>query len=177
MPAQHCERAPSGADAKTGVEIPDKLLQAVAYFVKTLAVPVRRNDKDVIQGRRLFYQTGCAACHTPTFTTGQDEDFPELSQQKIWPYTDLLLHDMGDGLADNRPDFVATGKEWRTPPLWGIGMMKQLSGAIRYLHDGRARSIAEAILWHGGEGQAAKNAFIDLDKVEREALVAFVKSL
>ncbi len=179
MPDQHCEAAPSGADPKTGVEIPDKFLTAVDFFVKALGVPTRRKPQDaqVQQGRNLFYQSGCPACHTPSFTTGDDADLPELNQQTIWPYTDLLLHDMGAGLADQRPDFAATGQEWRTPPLWAIGLMKRTTGAVRYLHDGRARSIAEAILWHGGEGKTARTAFMQLSADEREALVAFVKDL
>ncbi len=177
------DRAVSGADAHSGVEIPDKLLEPVAFFVKGLGVPARRlalskEEQTLLQqGRAAFHQSGCSACHTPSFTTGEDPQFPELSGQTIWPYTDLLLHDMGEGLADNRPDFAATGREWRTPPLWGIGMTAQVVGAERYLHDGRARSIAEAILWHGGEGEQAKKAFMQLDKTARKALVAFIRSL
>ena len=100
-----------------------------------------------------------------------------LGNQKIWPYTDLLLHDMGDALADNRPTGVATGREWRTAPLWGIGLTKTVSGHTYFLHDGRARNVTEAILWHGGEAENARDAFAGLGKVDREKLVAFVNSL
>ncbi|HIQ41075.1 MAG TPA: c-type cytochrome, partial [Sulfurivirga caldicuralii] len=142
-------------------------------------VPERRNhDKEsVIAGRRLFYEIGCAACHYPSFKTGYDEDYPHLSNQVIWPYTDLLLHDMGKGLADGRPDYLASGSEWRTPPLWGIGLSKQVNGAQNFLHDGRARTVEEAILWHGGEAEQVKQRFIRLDKKEREKLIEFVNSL
>ncbi|MGL5008803.1 MAG: di-heme oxidoredictase family protein, partial [Paracoccaceae bacterium] len=97
--------------------------------------------------------------------------------QLIWPYTDLLLHDMGEGLADNRPEGRATGREWRTPPLWGIGLTAQVSGQTEFLHDGRARSLLEAILWHGGEAQAARDAVVAMPAADREALVAFLESL
>lgn len=179
MPAQRCERVISGADPQTGVEIPDKLLEPVAFFVKGLGVPARRDadDPNIRQGRALFHQTGCAACHTPSHTTGLDPEFPELSGQTLWPYTDLLLHDLGEGLADGRPDFAASGREWRTPPLWGVGLTEKVSGVARLLHDGRARGVAEAILWHGGEAQSARMAFLQLDHAARAALVAFVNDL
>ncbi len=120
---------------------------------------------------------GCAGCHTPSHTTGIVEGQPQLSNQRIWPYTDLLLHDMGEGLADNRPEGVADGREWRTAPLWGIGLTQTVSGHTFFLHDGRARNVEEAILWHGGEAQAARDAYAALSKEEREALLAFVNSL
>jgi len=125
----------------------------------------------------LFYQLGCQSCHLPSFTTGTVEGQPHLSNQKIWPYTDLLLHDMGEGLADNRPEGMADGREWRTPPLWGIGLTETVSGHTFFLHDGRARSIQEAILWHGGEAQASRDRYAALSKAERDALHTFVNSL
>ena len=134
------------------------------------------DDPQVAQGAKLFLSAGSAACHTPQYVTGES-DIPALSHQTIYPYTDLLLHDMGDGLADNRPDFLATGREWRTPPLWGLGLIETVNGHTRLLHDGRARSIAEAILWHGGEGEKARDNFIGLSQQERAALIAFLNSL
>jgi CxxC motif-containing protein (DUF1111 family) len=107
----------------------------------------------------------------------RSERWPELSGQTIHPYTDLLLHDMGPGLADGRPDFLATGSEWRTPPLWGLGLMQPIDGYLFLMHDGRARGFAEAILWHGGQGQQAADAFKAASKTDREALVAFLSSL
>ena len=122
-------------------------------------------------------EAGCVACHTPKWTTGDDPDLPELSDQTIWPYTDMLLHDMGPDLADGRPDFAASGTEWRTPPLWGVGLIPLVNLHNRLLHDGRARGVAEAVLWHGGEGQASRDAFVALTASERKALVRFVESL
>ena len=173
-----CLQAINGND-KDGVEIPDNRLYPVASFIRHLAVPKRRNAEDpqVMRGRSQFYQMGCGSCHTPSFTTGVVEGQPELSNQKIYPYTDLLLHDMGEGLADGRPDFEATGREWKTLPLWGIGLQKQVSGVVRLMHDGRARSVEEAILWHGGEAEVAKDRFVMADEADRMALLAFVDSL
>ena len=121
-------------------------------------------------------KAGCAACHSPRHNTGKHE-VPALSGQVIFPYTDLLLHDMGEGLADGRPDFLADGREWRTPPLWGIGLVDNVNNHTRFLHDGRARSIEEAILWHGGEGAAAKDAFRNYTSEQRDALLRFLNSL
>jgi len=111
------------------------------------------------------------------FTTGNSVLYPELSQQTIRPYTDLLLHDMGEGLSDNRPDYEATGSEWRTPPLWGIGLVEKVNKHTRFLHDGRARNLSEAILWHGGEANESKTSFIEMPKDDRKALLAFLNSL
>jgi CxxC motif-containing protein (DUF1111 family) len=160
-------------------EISEEDLKDVEIYSKILAVPKRRNitDPDVQKGQVLFKQINCTACHTESYVTGVDRDFPENSNQKIFPYTDLLLHDMGEGLADNRPDFDASGTEWRTPPLWGIGLFKQVNGHTRYLHDGRARNIQEAILWHDGEAQNSKSAFVKLSKNERQQVLKFLESL
>jgi CxxC motif-containing protein (DUF1111 family) len=125
----------------------------------------------------LFAQAKCAACHVPELRTGEVPGQPALSGQSIRPYTDLLLHDMGEALADNRPDFEASGREWRTPPLWGIGLTQTVNGNVNYLHDGRARTLVEAILWHGGEAAASREAFKAMARAEREALLRFLESL
>jgi len=173
-----CINEITGNDSE-GTEVSQKQLELFVNFTKNLAVPERRNPnkESVIAGRSLFYKIGCAACHHPSFKTGDDKNYPHLANQIIWPYTDLLLHDMGEGLADGRPDYLATGSEWRTPPLWGIGLSKQVNGAQNFLHDGRARSIEEAIIWHGGEAEQVKQKFIKLDKMQREKLIEFVNSL
>jgi len=160
-------------------EIPDSLMNSVVFYVRTLAVPARRNvtDADVSAGEKLFTQINCSGCHKPTVYTGVNTNYPTLSNQRIHPYTDLLLHDMGDGLADGRSDFLADGREWRTSPLWGIGLFQKTNGTPFYLHDGRARTLEEAILWHGGEAEKSKQAFIQLTTTERKSLVSFLKSL
>jgi len=159
-------------------EIDDDFLQGATFYTQSLAVPARR-DWDlpqVQQGEKLFQDAGCAKCHRPSFTTGHAE-FDFLSGQQIFAYTDLLLHDMGEGLADNRPDYAASGREWRTPPLWGIGLTELVNGHTDFLHDGRARNLTEAILWHGGEGETAKERFRTMSKNDRNALLAFLRSL
>jgi CxxC motif-containing protein (DUF1111 family) len=125
----------------------------------------------------LFAKSGCAACHRPTFKTGDVPNAPWLSNQTIHPFTDMLLHDMGPDLADGRPDFEASGTEWRTPPLWGIGLQRAVNGHTRFMHDGRARDTSEAILWHGGEAERARDAYRKMSKIEREALLEFLDSL
>ncbi len=162
-----------------GKEISDSSLYAVAYYIKSLSVPGRRNasDPDVKKGKQLFIGIGCNKCHVPMQKTQADMAFPELSNQTIFPYTDLLLHDMGSGLADNRPDYRATGTEWRTSPLWGIGLTGTVNGHNNFLHDGRARSLVEAIMWHGGEAGNAQNSFRNLPKSDRDALLKFLGSL
>jgi CxxC motif-containing protein (DUF1111 family) len=130
-----------------------------------------------LRGKKLFYEVGCSACHRPKFVTNRLPDRPEQSFQLIWPYTDLLLHDMGAGLADYRPEGRASGTEWRTAPLWGIGRTKQVSGHSYFLHDGRARTLLEAVLWHGGEAETAKYKVTQMPKSERDALIKFLESL
>jgi len=170
-----CQQAPDGGQP----EITGAILDKVLFYLKTLGVPARRDtdDPEVLHGERLFKRAGCAACHTPVQHTGDVPGLPELSQQTIQPFTDLLLHDMGSGLADHRTDFAASGQEWRTPPLWGIGLLETVNGHTRLLHDGRARNVAEAILWHGGEAGAARDQFIQMTADERAALVRFINSL
>ena len=173
-PQVDCQAAPNGG----APELTDDRLNKVTFYNRTLAVPAMRNldDPPVAAGAELFRSGGCAVCHTPNYVTGES-DIPALSRQTIYPYTDLLLHDMGDGLADHRPDFRADGREWRTPPLWGLGLIETVNGHTRLLHDGRARNLAEAILWHGGEAAASRESFRILDREEREALIAFLNSL
>ena len=173
-----CLSITDGNDAE-GIELPDDLLQLVINFNRDLAPPLRRNsqNKNVLAGRELFYKSGCQQCHNPSFKTQKSTDSPHLSEQTIWPYSDFLLHDMGSDLADGRPDFLATGNEWRTAPLWGIGLLSQVNGSTVLLHDGRARSVEEAILWHGGEAESAKANFITLAKKDRARLIKFVNSL
>jgi CxxC motif-containing protein (DUF1111 family) len=177
-----CLAAPRGARGKTP-EIDDRTLSDVIFYQSTLAPAARRNvdDKQVLRGAALFAQAQCSACHRPSYTTGAPP-FPRLSSAKvqnlkIWPYTDLLLHDMGPDLADGRPDYAANGQQWKTPPLWGVGLVHDVNGHRRLLHDGRAHGVLEAILWHGGEAKAAKSQVLHLSARDRQALVAFVESL
>ena len=175
-----CSMAITGADEhRGGVEIAMETLEQTTFYTQTLGVPARRDHDDPIvrQGRQLFRDANCSGCHTPGFTTSEVYDMPELAGQTIFPYTDLLLHDMGDGLADNRPDFLANGNEWRTPPLWGIGLVKTVNKHQFFLHDGRARGFAEAILWHGGEAAASRDKFKAMSADERAALIRFLESL
>ena len=171
----NCQEQPSGGEP----EIEQDLFDKVVLYTSLLAVPMRRDidEPQVVNGKRLFGEIGCDTCHTPTHVTGSNTTFIEVAQQKIWPYTDLLLHDMGEGLADELQGFEAKGVEWRTPPLWGIGLVEKVNRHTRFLHDGRARSLAEAILWHDGEAQNAKELFKDLPLEDREALLSFVRSL
>ena len=151
----------------------------VFFYSRHLAVPARRDvdDPQVLAGKRLFHETGCIGCHTPKLATRTDWPDKTLASQLIWPYTDLLLHDMGEGLADNRPDGRASGQEWRTPPLWGIGLTETVNGHTQFLHDGRARSLLEAILWHGGEAETARKAVEEMPAKDRAALIRFLESL
>ena len=159
-------------------EIPDDRLAQVVFYTQTLAVPAMRNidDPQVARGAKLFAKAGCNVCHTPSHTTGE-HPIGAVSHQTIYPYTDLLLHDMGDGLADGATDFGASGREWRTPPLWGIGLVKTVNGHTMFLHDGRARNLLEAIMWHGGEAEKSKEKFEGFTKEERDALIKFLESL
>ena len=175
----NCLQAVNGND-KEGVEINEKLLQQVTFFVQHIGVPSAakpKNKRRYQLGKKLFAKLDCVVCHTPSYTTKKSSQFPALSEQKIWPYTDLLLHDMGEALADGRTDFLANGREWKTPPLWGIGLSKQVNGSQLLLHDGRARSVEEAIIWHSGEAQSSKLKFTRLSQSQRQALIYFVESL
>jgi len=160
-------------------ELPPALLDPVSFYTQALAVPARRNVNDprVREGELLFTRIGCDGCHSPDLETGEYPALPALSHLTIHPYTDLLLHDMGEGLADGRPDFKAGARDWRTAPLWGVGLARNVNGNELYLHDGRARTLAEAILWHGGEAEPSREAFRTMARSEREALLAFLRSL
>lgn len=175
-----CLAAPHGdVPAMDGIEAGTRMFDLLVFYARNLGVPARRrvDDPQVLEGKRLFYESHCTACHVPKFVTRRDSIGKEQSFQLIWPYTDLLLHDMGEGLADHRPEGNATGREWRTPPLWGIGLTETVSSHTLFLHDGRARSLLEAILWHGGEAEAAKQRVMMMTREEREALLAFLDSL
>lgn len=170
-----CRQAPAGGEP----EISDEILDFVEFYAKTLAVPARRGAADaaVRRGEQLFHDARCGLCHAPRHKTGRMEGFPELSEQEIYPYTDLLLHDMGEGLSDGRPEFEAAGAEWRTPPLWGIGLVSAVNGHTFFLHDGRARNLMEAVLWHGGEAENSRLRVLNMNARERAELLAFLNSL
>lgn len=179
--AINCFAQPNGNGGENGElpELENKDLEQVVFYLKALAIPQARNldDPQVQHGKKVFKEINCSACHNPSFTTGSIADMPQLSNQKIYPYTDLLLHDMGEDLADNRPDHLATGREWRTPPLWALSLVEDVSGHSTLLHDGRARNMTEAIIWHGGEARTARGEFLDLNQSDREALLAFLKAI
>ncbi|KAF1031345.1 MAG: hypothetical protein GAK37_00849 [Pseudomonas sp.] len=174
-----CKQAPNGNGPDGEPEVSDNILRLVLFYTRNLAVPARRDvgAPQVLAGKNLFYQAGCQGCHTPQFTTAPDAAEPELANQVIRPYTDLLLHDMGEGLADNRSEFKAGGRDWRTPPLWGIGLTQAVNGHTQFLHDGRARNLMEAVLWHDGEARAAQQHVLSFDAGQRAALLAFLNSL
>jgi CxxC motif-containing protein (DUF1111 family) len=178
-----CFQLPTGEGryaASNEPEVPDALLDLVAFYAANLGVPRRRDvgDPQVLRGKEIFNEIGCVGCHRPNFLTRDHETVsPSHRRQLIWPYTDLLLHDMGEDLADNRPQGSASGREWRTPPLWGIGLTQQVSGHTQFLHDGRARNLTEAVLWHGGEALAARDAFAAKSADARADLIRFLESL
>nr|WP_226935289.1 di-heme oxidoredictase family protein [Pseudogemmobacter faecipullorum] len=176
-----CRRAEHGQEAgiRDGLEVDAASLDLVSFYARNLGVPARGDvdDPQVLRGKAVFYDLRCTACHQPKFVTDRLQDQPEQSFQLIWPYTDLLLHDMGEGLADHRPEGRAEGREWRTAPLWGIGMTAKVSGHTQFLHDGRARNLLEAVLWHGGEAAPARDGVITLPASDRNALIRFLESL
>lgn len=175
-----CLAMPNGVQERLGsAEAPPPVMDLVTFYSQNLAVPARRDlDKpDVLAGKKLFYDMGCISCHTPKFVTRRGTPNKAQAFQLIWPYADFLLHDMGPGLADGQAVGEATGSEWRTPPLWGIGLTQTVNGNSFFLHDGRARTLTEAILWHGGEGQKARDRFAAADAADRDALVKFLESL
>jgi CxxC motif-containing protein (DUF1111 family) len=175
-----CRAMPDGVQERLGdTEAPDPVLDLVTFYSQNLAVPARRDmgKPEVLRGKQVFYEAGCASCHTPKFVTSRDAPNKAQKFQLIWPHSDFLLHDMGEGLADGQQVGDATGSEWRTPPLWGIGLTKTVNGHTFFLHDGRARNLTEAILWHGGEAQAARDRFAGLPQADRDALIKFLESL
>ena len=160
------------------VDVSRVQLDGTAFFLATLAVPAAApRDGTARRGRALFDDFGCASCHTPALVTGNTHPIAHLHDQTIHPYTDLLLHDVGDDLTDARRDFLADGLEWRTPPLWGLGLTLLVAPDAGFLHDGRARTVAEAILWHGGEAHASREAFRLASREDRDALLAFLATL
>ncbi|MEE8307183.1 MAG: di-heme oxidoredictase family protein, partial [Gammaproteobacteria bacterium] len=181
-PADNCPAAQESClqVARLHPEKPEfrpEFFDQLVRYLQLLAVPAQRNAENVQVGQALFAASACVNCHLPTLVTGPNDKFPELAEQTIHPYSDLLLHDMGSGLADNRSDYLANGREWRTPPLWGIGLSETITGHSTYLHDGRARSLSEAIIWHGGEAAAAREAFLKMRSADRLELLAFLASL
>jgi CxxC motif-containing protein (DUF1111 family) len=169
-----CLHAASGRQP----EIDDSDLATLVSYMAAIAPPAPRKQGAIDErGGALFGDIGCAACHVPNLTTGRDAAFPQLSNRTIHPYTDLLLHDMGEGLSDGRPDFEAGPRDWRTAPLWGIGLAGAVIERPTYLHDGRARTLLEAILWHGGEAAHARDAFAALTENDRNAILAFLNTL
>ncbi len=167
------------AACEQALELSEDAIEKLVIYLRGLAAPARRErgDPDVQRGEALFAAIGCTHCHLPSLPTGDYPPMPALGGQIVRPYTDLLLHDMGEDLADQAPDGAATGREWRTAPLWGIGLVPTVNGHGFLLHDGRARSLTEAILWHGGEAATARDAFVGLPADDRAALLAFIESL
>jgi CxxC motif-containing protein (DUF1111 family) len=170
-----CSLSPSGGSP----ELSDARLEALTFYLQALAAPARRNGDEPLaaQGEKLFEEARCSVCHLPALRTGDYPPLPQLSNRDIHAYTDLLLHDLGEGLADGRPDYRAGPRDWRTPPLWGIGLGARVNGNEAYLHDGRARTLTEAILWHGGEAQPSRDLFVAMRRQDRDALLAFLRSL
>ena len=182
FPLQNCPPAQMACNAAASggtPELTDTFLDRIVFYLRTLAVPARRGAQrdGVVRGENVFKEMNCGSCHVPNLRTRTDATPAILAGQVFTPYTDLLLHDMGEGLADGRPDFLADGREWRTPPLWSIGMFDVVNDHTNYLHDGRARNLEEAILWHGGEAAAAQRAFVEADAQSRGALIEFLESL
>jgi CxxC motif-containing protein (DUF1111 family) len=170
-----CLKSASGGEP----EVTAAMLDDLTFFLTWLAPPARRHtdEPETQRGEALFRSTGCAACHRETLITGENVRYPALSRLEFHPYTDLLLHDLGAGLADGRPDHEASGGDWRTPPLWGLGLAQAANPTARFLHDGRARTLTEAILWHAGEAQTSRDRFRAMNAADRAALLRFLESL
>ncbi len=162
-----------------GLEVSNQQLELITFYSQQLGVPARRNinNEDVIEGKKIFFKLSCNSCHKEKFKTGTHSNHNNLKHQTIYPYSDFLLHDMGEGLGDNLPEYLANGNEWRTTPLWGLGLTETVSGRKTYLHDGRARSLVEAILWHGGEANSALMEFKKLNNIQINQLLSFLESL
>ncbi len=186
FPEQNCPPEQTDCQAyvdengfKGKIEMSDEELEQLTDYQATLSVPIRRNARksNVLKGKALFKKLNCIKCHAVGFKVEQSEAVPQIAGTVFNPYSDFLLHDMGDDLADNRPDYLANGREWRTQPLWGIGMIKAVNGHTNLLHDGRARNVEEAILWHSGEAEQPKKEFMNLSRKERQQVLDFVNSL
>lgn len=174
-----CSELFNGVNEGETVEVTDTQMSRMMVYMSAISVPIRRDydTYNVLKGKALFNELACVTCHVNNFTTSDFKLLPQISNVTIRPYSDFLLHDMGDELADNRADFLANGNEWRTQPLWGLGMIELVNDHTFLLHDGRARNIEEAILWHGGEAEKSKNDFMNLKAEEREQLLSFLNSL
>ena len=172
---KECLAAISGKEP----ELRDELWEPITFWSQSLDVPAQRNREtaEFKTGEKLFESAGCSGCHVPEMRTGKYAAVPQLSNKLIRPYTDLLLHDMGPDLADGRPDFKASGSDWRTPPLWGVGLSMQVNASNSFLHDGRARNLLEAIVWHGGEAKTSRDKFIAFTKKQRDELIYFLSSI
>lgn len=192
MPKPDCGAMQQSCGNDKGPELADKHLDDLVKYVHLLGVRARRNldDAQAVRGEVVFAQAGCATCHVPELKTGKVHPLAELRSQTIRPYSDLLLHDMGPGLADSLGEGLASGAEWRTTPLWGVGLSACVTGGVTgpaqkqvcaphpsYLHDGRARTLDEAIRWHGGEGQKSKDAYVALPVADKTAVIKFLESL
>lgn len=180
--ADNCPSVQKACRNRPGGTVPEQTYRPfdeIVFYMQSLGVPAQRRTEalEVVHGERVFAQAQCAVCHVPALRTGDYPAMPRLARQVIRPYTDLLLHDMGDGLADGRPDFEAGGRDWRTAPLWGLGLGATVNGNTGLLHDGRARTLEEAVLWHGGEAAGAREAFRRLPRADRKALLAFLQSI
>lgn len=175
----HGQSQMSKFPSKYAVDVHDTVIEAIAFYMRSLSVPARRNvtNIDVIQGKQIFQSVGCNRCHIQYQTTKVDVTFPQISNLIIQPFTDMLLHNMGPGLADDITEYKASGSEWRTPPLWGISLSKKVNGNQFFLHDGRAKTLLEAILWHSGEAEQVKQNVVNLSKSEREKLIKFLESI
>ncbi|MFZ3564953.1 di-heme oxidoredictase family protein [Tenacibaculum finnmarkense] len=174
-----CSKLSNGNNVGENVEVPNKQFSRISLYMAALSVPKRRDfkEKNVLQGKKHFNDLKCVSCHIDNFTTGKNTVLPQIDNIKIKPFSDFLLHDMGADLADNRGDFLANGNEWRTQPLWGLGLIETVNKHTFLLHDGRARNIEEAILWHGGEANTSKEDFKKLSKEKRDQLLAYLNSL
>jgi CxxC motif-containing protein (DUF1111 family) len=174
-----CSSLPNGNNKGETVEVTDRQMSRIMTYMGAISVPVRRDymKYNVLKGKELFNEMDCIKCHVNNFTTSEFELLPQIENVVIRPYSDFLLHDMGEDLADNRPEYLANGNEWRTQPLWGLGMIEFVNGHTFLLHDGRARNAEEAILWHGGEAEISKNKFMNASAEQREQVLSFLNSL
>ena len=174
-----CYKFSTGINKKDLYEVDDEIMHKIVFYLSSLSPPKRRNvsDKKVLLGKKIFYESKCTSCHTPKYVTSKNAKHDFLKYQLIWPYTDLLLHDMGDELADKDINGNITNKEWKTPPLWGLGYAKEVNSRASFLHDGRAKTILEAVLWHSGEAKESLNYLLNNYKNDLDKLEKFLKSL
>ena len=175
-----CKTLAHGDQPHLGIgEAPDNVVDLMTFYAQNLAVPARRgvSSAAVLKGKALFYNSGCTGCDVPKHITSRSAEQQDHQFQLVWPYTDLLLHDMGKWLADNAADGEASGQEWRTAPLWGIGLAKTVNKNTTFLHDGRASTLLEAVLWHGGEAQASVDRVLTMSVNQRDELIQFLESL